>query len=491
MAIVALLASLAIGMSRGTGRGQLKALALETADLLRRQRLSAVLTGSRRQVFIDGGGRTLFGDGRKTVKLPDDVVLDVLGAHGAAASARSCASSPTARRPERRFAFRATASATRSASIGSPAGCRSLTSERQARSGGFTLLEALVALALLLAFAATIVPFLSQARGIMSYADRRVAAHVLLRSLLTAPYSRVGSREHARGRDLGPALAGRCRAGLSRRDAAERGRRLDAGPHHGDGRLGTGAQRHRRDRAAGAPRVSGARRDRLRAASGGFSLLELLAALAIGSVVLAAIAGLIRNVGLSFEAGTRGVGHAERLLLALERIATDLASTRYVHISGEQGAQAIFNGGAKKLAFISGAGVASGTPGEEIVVLEVEDGSDATRLVRRRAPWLGRAAAAEAKPRDAVVLLEGNLQISFLYSDRSLVWVQSWADNADLPHYIRLVLRDRATGAAVLEPPVFEIRSDARPSCSKLGATPYCLGQQPASPASQPRSNPR
>ncbi|MFL5127308.1 MAG: prepilin-type N-terminal cleavage/methylation domain-containing protein [Microvirga sp.] len=237
--------------------------------------------------------------------------------------------------------------------------------------------------------------------------------------------------------------------------------------------------------------MSGARRHRVRAASGGFSLLELLAALAIGSVVLAAIAGLIRNVGLSFEAGTRGVGHAERLLLALERIATDLASTRYVHISGEQGAKAIFNGGAKKLAFISGAGVASGTPGEEIVILEVEEGSDATRLVRRRAPWLGRASAAEAKPRDAVVLLEGNLQISFLYSDRSLVWIQSWADNADLPHYIRLVLRDRATGAAVLEPPVFEIRSDARPSCSKLGATPYCLGQQPASPASQPRSNPR
>ena len=168
--------------------------------------------------------------------------------------------------------------------------------------------------------------------------------------------------------------------------------------------------------------MSGARHARLRAASGGFSLLELLAALAIGSVVLAAIAGLIRNVGLSFEAGTRGVGHAERLLLALERIATDLASTRYVHISGEQGAKAIFNGGAKKLAFISGAGVASGTPGEEIVVLEVEEGSDATRLVRRRAPWLGRAAAAEAKPRDAVVLLEGNLQISFLYSDRSLFW---------------------------------------------------------------------
>jgi general secretion pathway protein H len=79
MMIIALLASIAIGTSRGTGRGQLKALALETADLLRRQRLSATLTGSRREIFVDGDGRTLFGEGRKSVKVPDDVVLDVLG----------------------------------------------------------------------------------------------------------------------------------------------------------------------------------------------------------------------------------------------------------------------------------------------------------------------------------------------------------------------------------------------------------------------------
>ena len=43
-----------------------------------------------------------------------------------------------------------------------------------------------------------------------------------------------------------------------------------------------------------------ASRRRARARAGGFTLLELIAALAIGSVVLAALAGLIRNVGLSF-----------------------------------------------------------------------------------------------------------------------------------------------------------------------------------------------
>jgi type II secretory pathway component PulJ len=62
---------------------------------------------------------------------------------------------------------------------------------RSARnSAGFTLLEALVALALLLAFAATLVPYLYQARRIMAGIDGRIAAQVLLRSLLDAPLDR-------------------------------------------------------------------------------------------------------------------------------------------------------------------------------------------------------------------------------------------------------------------------------------------------------------
>ena len=56
-----------------------------------------------------------------------------------------------------------------------------------ARSAGFTLIEALVALALVLAFAATLGPFLFQARRIIAHADGRVAAQVLLRSLLAIP----------------------------------------------------------------------------------------------------------------------------------------------------------------------------------------------------------------------------------------------------------------------------------------------------------------
>ena len=88
------------------------------------------------------------------------------------------------------------------ASIGTPAVSRS---HRDGGGGqaGFTLLEALVALALILAFAAVLGPHLSQARRIMAHADGRVAAQVLLRSLLDAPFDRSGLVNASRDGETG------------------------------------------------------------------------------------------------------------------------------------------------------------------------------------------------------------------------------------------------------------------------------------------------
>ena len=75
-------------------------------------------------------------------------------------------------------------------STGTLAVLRSDHDDRSDRQAGFTLLEALVALTLVLAFASAIGPHLSQARRIMANAEGRVAAQVLLRSLLDAPFDR-------------------------------------------------------------------------------------------------------------------------------------------------------------------------------------------------------------------------------------------------------------------------------------------------------------
>jgi general secretion pathway protein H len=83
MLIIALLASLAITMMPGTGRAKLKAVTMETAALLRRERLGAILTGRERQVSIDGERRILIGDGGGTVPIPADVTIDLLSASAA------------------------------------------------------------------------------------------------------------------------------------------------------------------------------------------------------------------------------------------------------------------------------------------------------------------------------------------------------------------------------------------------------------------------
>jgi len=80
MLIIALLAALAVTMMPGTGRAKLKAVTMEAAALLRRERLGAILTGRERQVAIDGERRVLIGDGGGTVAIPADVVLDLLSA---------------------------------------------------------------------------------------------------------------------------------------------------------------------------------------------------------------------------------------------------------------------------------------------------------------------------------------------------------------------------------------------------------------------------
>jgi general secretion pathway protein H len=81
MLIIALVASLVVTMTPGTGRAKLKALTLETAALLRRERLAAILTGRDRQVSLDGEHRALVGDGGGAIVIPPDVVVNVLGAN--------------------------------------------------------------------------------------------------------------------------------------------------------------------------------------------------------------------------------------------------------------------------------------------------------------------------------------------------------------------------------------------------------------------------
>jgi general secretion pathway protein H len=83
MLIIALVSSLVIAATPGTGRAGLQAVTLKTATLLRRERMSAILDRKVRRVALDGGRRVLVTDSGTVVAIPSDVTVDVLGADAA------------------------------------------------------------------------------------------------------------------------------------------------------------------------------------------------------------------------------------------------------------------------------------------------------------------------------------------------------------------------------------------------------------------------
>jgi prepilin-type N-terminal cleavage/methylation domain-containing protein len=232
-----------------------------------------------------------------------------------------------------------------------------------------------------------------------------------------------------------------------------------------------------------APRA-GRRADRER----GFTLIEVLAALAIATVIIMALAALIHDVARHFDRGTRGVQEAERVMLAVERLAQDFASARFAVWTGENGkalaftAQPATDDKPARIVFVGNAGITTGPQGEEVVTLTVERAGDVSRLVRRRSPSTGpRMRPEPASAQDAVVLLEGRFDIAFVFGRVApaggLSWSQGWIGETTLPRFVRLMLLDRATGADLLGEADFVVRADAPAGCGSPDARPGCLSE--------------
>jgi general secretion pathway protein J len=218
----------------------------------------------------------------------------------------------------------------------------------------------------------------------------------------------------------------------------------------------------------------------------GFTLIEALAALAIGAVIIMATAALIHDVARHFDWGTRRAQEAERLMLAVERLAQDFDSARFVGWTTEGGTTAAFAGepatGDKpaKVAFVGDAGIMAGPQGQEVVTLTVEPAGEVTRLVRRRAAWAGsRTRLEDVSPQDAVVLVEGAVDIAFIFGRvtpaGALEWSDSWIGQPTLPRFVRLILKDRTSGSDLLGEADFVVRADAPPGCGRPDASAGCL----------------
>lgn len=227
------------------------------------------------------------------------------------------------------------------------------------------------------------------------------------------------------------------------------------------------------------------RKRRSRPGQDGFTLLEILAALAVTATVLLATIGLLRSLTFTFDRGVRRMDHAEQLVLAVERLSQDITSARYSQREAGAAPVALLTGMRDRLSFLARAGVGPKAGEEEAVALAVENAQGATKLVRRRAAWPGggQTRLEDQAFGNPVVLIEGDVDIALAYgridSKGALVWAEAWENQPTLPRFVRVTVRERATGADLLPGAVFTLRADAPPGCAKAEADAGCLQEMP------------
>jgi prepilin-type N-terminal cleavage/methylation domain-containing protein len=209
----------------------------------------------------------------------------------------------------------------------------------------------------------------------------------------------------------------------------------------------------------------------------GFTLVEMLAALAIVSMIILSAGTLIHQGAFFFDRGTRAIDENEQIALAIDCLTRDFGAVRFVSQTTANGTGVAFSGVSAsaeddaKVVFITAGGRAAGPQGEEVVSMTVETNDESAQLVRRRSAWYGpRTRLEDARPGEAVILLKGKFSASFSFSkiaqDGNIVWYDNWTNEKSLPHSVRLNMHDQSTGVDLVGA-IFPVHADAPPACAK------------------------
>jgi general secretion pathway protein J len=210
------------------------------------------------------------------------------------------------------------------------------------------------------------------------------------------------------------------------------------------------------------------------AGEAGFTLIEVLVATLLMTVILAALATVTAQWLPNWNRGMARVQRAERLALGLDRVVADLSVAEMMPINGDAKVP-LFEGTELAVTFVRSAVGPNTRPGLEIVRLVEKADNQGLALVRERAPFVPMARDAQIRFADQVVLIRLPFRVKFSYAGPDQVWQPEWRGKMQLPEKIRVAVRDGATGQVLGVSSATVVHADAWAECVRAKNTAACL----------------
>jgi general secretion pathway protein J len=217
---------------------------------------------------------------------------------------------------------------------------------------------------------------------------------------------------------------------------------------------------------------------RRRAGDAGFTLIEVLMATLLMTVILAALATVTSQWLPNWNRGMARVQRAERLAIGLERIAADLSVAEMMPGNSEAKTP-LFEGSELSATFVRTAVGPNARPGLEIVRFIEKADDQGLAMVRERAPFAPMPTDAQIRFADQVVLIRSPFRVTFSYAGPDRVWQTAWRGQKQLPDLIRIAVRDVATGQVLAVSSAAVVHINAPAECARAQNPKDCLTAKP------------
>jgi len=211
------------------------------------------------------------------------------------------------------------------------------------------------------------------------------------------------------------------------------------------------------------------RKPKSRRGERGFTLIEIILALAIAGFVLAALASAVHTLARSWEKNTQRVLRQDMVLRALAVLSRDVYGMQRLFFDGGDSAKFIFDGSSSQMQLVAEEPPYPSRPGLYFIRYRVVREGAGYALLRERAAFSPQFNGfSQITYGDGAILIEGRYRFNLSYGELArgeLVWRDAWTDYTRLPRLVRLVVTDIATGKLIFARYVIRPRIDVEQDC--------------------------